>query len=228
MNDAPLSSLVRVVAAGDSALVAEFPGRIDPEINERATALAAQLRSRWGAILRDVVIGYCTVTVYFDPVRVDAPWLEAEMRTAAEAVVRASRRARHGSTFRVLRRWSRARLADVAASGVFEDDVVTLHTGRTYRVYMGDSCPGLTYLAEVRPRSRRRGVRRRARRSVPGSSRSPRGQPASTGCDARRLDIVGRTTFKTYDAARARPASSRSREVRFHAITRSQFDGGAP
>ena len=84
MNDEPSPGLVRVVCAGDSALVAEFPDRIDPDVNERATALAMHLRARWGAILRDVVVGYCTVTAYFDPLRVDAPWLESEIQAGAE------------------------------------------------------------------------------------------------------------------------------------------------
>ena len=77
------TALVRVAPAGDAALVAEFPPRIDPRINDQCRAAAAELRSRWAAILRDVVIGYCTVTVYFDPLRVDSRWLESEIRTAA-------------------------------------------------------------------------------------------------------------------------------------------------
>ena len=77
------SDLVRVAVAGDSALVAEFPQRIDPDINERAQSLAARLRHEWGEILRDVVVGYCTVTVYFNPRYVDARWLEGEIRVAA-------------------------------------------------------------------------------------------------------------------------------------------------
>ena len=42
------SDLVRVAVAGDSALVAEFPQRIDLDINERAQSLAATIAPRVG------------------------------------------------------------------------------------------------------------------------------------------------------------------------------------
>ena len=73
----------RIVAAGDSALLVEFRSAINEAINARATALAAVLRNRWSSILRDVVIGYCTITIYFDPLRVDARWLESEIHGVA-------------------------------------------------------------------------------------------------------------------------------------------------
>ena len=35
------------------------------------------------AVIRDAVVGYCTLTVYFDPLSVDASWLEGEIRALA-------------------------------------------------------------------------------------------------------------------------------------------------
>jgi allophanate hydrolase subunit 1 len=42
-----------------------------------------QCRPAHGGILRDVVVGYNTLTLYFDPLAVDAAWLEAEIRPGA-------------------------------------------------------------------------------------------------------------------------------------------------
>ncbi len=84
------SDLVRVAVAGDSALVAEFPQRIDLDINERAQSRAARLRHDWGEILRDVVVGYCTVTVYFNPRYVDARYIP-KVDDIVETVARESR-----------------------------------------------------------------------------------------------------------------------------------------
>ena len=61
MND------VRVVAAGDAALVAEFDDRIDVSVNRRAIAVAQALRHASLVGVRDIVPAYRTVTVYFDP-----------------------------------------------------------------------------------------------------------------------------------------------------------------
>ncbi len=63
---------VRVVAAGDAALVAEFDDRIDSAINARAIALAQALRRARPNGIRDIVPAYRSVTVYFDPLRTDA------------------------------------------------------------------------------------------------------------------------------------------------------------
>jgi inhibitor of KinA len=232
VNEVPASRLVRVVAAGESALVAEFPSRIDPDINDRATALARHLRARWGAILRDVVVGYCTVTAYFDPLRVDAPWLETEMWTAAEAALEPA--ASGGAVIDVPVCYDgdlAPDLPEVAAFGrCSTDDVVTLHTGRTYRVYMVGFVPGFAYLAEVDPRI---ALPRRAtpRTTVPAGAVAIAGgqtgiYPADTPGG---WNIVGRTLRKPYDPARARPALFEvGDQVRFHAITRAQFDEGTP
>ena len=76
---------LRIVQAGDAALLVELPARIDPAVSSRAVALARAVKSRCAASVRDVVVGYCSVTVYFDPLHVDATALEAELRRAAMA-----------------------------------------------------------------------------------------------------------------------------------------------
>ncbi len=74
----------RILPAGDSALLVELPARIDPALNTWCVALAESLTLSLGAVVRDVVIGYCSVTIYFDPLAVDAAWLEAEVRARAD------------------------------------------------------------------------------------------------------------------------------------------------
>jgi inhibitor of KinA len=228
VNDSLPPPLVRVAAAGDSALVAEFPGRIDPEINERATALAASLRAKWGAILRDVVVGYCTVTVYFDPLRVDAPWLEAEIRTAAAQPVDAAPAPGALVDVPVCYEGDLAPdLDEVASFGSCSTaDVIAWHTARTYRVYVVGFIPGFAYLAEVDPRiaAPRRGTPRTA---VPAGSVAIAGgqtgiYPAVTPGG---WNIIGRTTRKPYDPNRSDPFLFHvGDQVRFHAISHQEFE----
>ena len=231
MNEVLPPTVLRVVAAGDSALVAEFPGRIDPDINDRASVLAADLRARWGAILRDVVVGYCTVTVYFDPLRVDPPWLESEIWAAAEQPGDAATRGTPGIVdVPVCYEGDLAPdLADVAAfCGCSTDEVIALHTGRAYRVYMVGFIPGFAYLAEVDPRiaAPRRATPRTA--VPPGSVAIAGGQtgiyPAVTPGG---WNIIGRTALKPYDAGRPHPLLFQvGGEVQFRAVTRADFERG--
>src|SRR5215212_6185536 len=74
---------LRIIPAGDAAIVLELPSRIDVAATSRLVFIAEQLRRRYGAAVLDAVVGYCTLTVYFDPVLTDAVWLEAEMRGVA-------------------------------------------------------------------------------------------------------------------------------------------------
>ena len=223
-------TLVRVAAAGDSALVAEFPGRIDPEINERASALAHRLRWRWGGILRDVVVGYCTVTVYFDPLRVDAPWLESEIHAAAGPARQAVRTGKAVVEIPVCYEGDFAPdLADVAAfGGCSTEEVVSLHAGRIYRVYMVGFIPGFAYLAEVDSRI---AFPRRAtpRTAVPAGAVAIAGgqtgiYPAVTPGG---WNIIGRTARKPFDPTRPDPfLFDVGAEVRFRAVSRAEFEQG--
>lgn len=225
------TGIVRIAPAGDAALVVEFPPRIDPAVNERATALATALRGRWEAILRDVVVGYCTVTVYFDPVRVDGRWLESEVWGLASqaadiapvsaAVVQVP--VCYGGDLG-------PDLPDVAAyGGCSGDEVVALHSGREYRVYMVGFVPGFAYMAEVDPRI---GAPRRAspRTAVPAGSVAIAGgqtgiYPAVTPGG---WNIIGRTTLKPFDPERQEPVLFRPGDrVRFVPISRDRFDQGA-
>ena len=222
------ADLVRVALAGDSALVAEFPQRIDAGINQRALSLAARLRHDWGEILRDVVIGYCTVTVYFNPRHVDPRWLEGEIRIAARDVESDHRPT--PTTIEVPVCYDSALgpdLEDVAAFGACSvDDVIELHTKRTYRVYMVGFIPGFAYLAEVDERIAR--PRRTApRTAVPAGSVAIAG--GQTGIYPKVTpggwNIIGRTPLKPYDPDRGEPFLFRvGDEVRFTPMTRDAFD----
>jgi len=228
VNDVLPVTLVRVAAAGDSALVAEFPSRIDPGINDCASALAQRLRWRWGGILRDVVVGYSTVTVYFDPLQVDAPWLESEIQAAAGPARQATRAGRAVVDVPVCYDGDLAPdLDDVARfGGCSSDEVVALHTSRTYRVYMLGFIPGFAYLAEVDPRI---AAPRRAtpRTEVPAGAVAIAGgqtgiYPAVTPGG---WNIIGRTPKKPYDPGRPVPfLFNVGDEVRFRPVSRVEFE----
>jgi inhibitor of KinA len=220
--------VVRIVQAGDSALVLEYPARIDQAINERAVAVAEVLRSRWNAILRDVVVGYCTVTVYFDPLRVDAPWLEAEMRVAAGQAAETPEGA--GTVVDVPVCYGGEFGPDLDGVAAFAsctgDEVIALHTGCQYRVYLVGFVPGFAYLAEV---DRRIAAPRRStpRAAVPaGSVAIASGQtgvyPSETPGG---WNIIGRTPLKPYDPSRSDPFLFHVGDnVQFRPISRDEFD----
>src|SRR3982750_894647 len=140
----------RIAAAGDAAWLLEWPSGIDPAISGRAVLLADRARHLHPAV-RDAVVGYCSVTVYFDPLRIDGDDLESQLRRLADDLPEACDadgaeidvKVCYGGEFG-------PDLTDVAArAGVREADVIALHAGRTYRVYVVGFIPGFPYMAMV-------------------------------------------------------------------------------
>jgi inhibitor of KinA len=217
-----------ILPAGDAALVVQLDERIDPAVNAWCVAFARSVEAALRPSLRDTAVGYCSVTVYFDPQLVDSRWLEEEIRTIAEdlevtdgpdgAIVDVP--VCYGGAFG-------PDLADVArVAGRSEEDVVTCHAGREYRVYLVGFVPGFAYMAEVDPAI---AVPRRAspRTAVPtGSVAIAGGQtgiyPAVTPGG---WNIIGRTPLAPYDPHRAEPILFKPGDrVRFRRIDEAAFN----
>lgn len=218
----------RIVAAGDAAWLVEWPARIDPALSARAVALAETIKSTHADTIRDVVVGYCSVTVYFDPVHIDGEKLAADLQASALRVE--DRPVADGKLVDVGVCYGREfgpDLPEVAArAGVTEREVIALHTAPTYRVYVVGFVPGFPYMAAVDARLAL------PRRTVP-RTRVPTGSVAIAGGQTGIYPtdtpggwhLIGRTHVKPYDDNRAEPFLFKPGDrVRFHAIDRAEFE----
>ena len=216
-----------IVPAGDAALVVELPERIDPEQNAWCVALAHELERGLGATIRDAVIGYCSVTVYFDPLRVDAASLADEIRSRAVNLDVAARA--EGALIDVPVCYGGALgpdLGDVARfAGCSEQEAIAVHAGREYRVYLVGFVPGFAYMAEVDPKI---AAPRRAspRTAVPAGSVAIAG--GQTGVyptvTPGGWNIVGSTKVQPYDPLRVEPFLFKSGDrVRFRPISKDEY-----
>lgn len=223
----------RIRPAGDAALRIELPPRLDEAVSAQVIAMGESVRERMGGLIRDAVVGYHTLTVCFDPLRVDARWLEDQLSAiAADAADRPARpRAQmevpvcYGGEFG-------PDLSDVAlAAGCTEDEAVELHTSREYRVFVVGFVPGFAYMGPVDPRL---ALPRRftPRTRVPaGSVALAAGQTGIYPMDTPGgWHLIGRTPVRPFDESRAEPVLFRPGDrVRFRRITREHYDavGGA-
>jgi len=133
-------------------VIVEFEQRIDPVINQRAINLGHRLRARALPGVRDVVPGYCSVGVHFDPLRTDLAGLE-------QAIDREGQE----DESPVEPELTRVHEIPVTYGGVDGPDLVSAaamvdcspaelverHAARTYRVYMLGFVPGFAYLGRV-------------------------------------------------------------------------------
>ena len=175
-----------------------------------------------------MVVGYCSLTVYFDPLAVDAAWLEAEIRQEEASIEPTPEPPAAAVEVPVCYGTDCGPdLADVAAfAGCSESEVIERHSAVTYRVYLLGFLPGFPYMAEVDPRI---AAPRRAtpRTAVPAGSVGIAGgqtgiYPSVTPGG---WNIVGRTPVTLFDPDRSRPFLFQPGDrVRFRPIGRDELD----
>jgi inhibitor of KinA len=217
---------VRIVAAGDSALVVEFEDLIDPSVNAKAIALSESVAASRFAGVRDVVPTYRSVAIYFDPLRVDYEGLTAyiERGHAASPMSAAATVVRIPVCYDAELGPDLAHVAAFASLAV--EEVVRRHAAATYRVFMLGFVAGFAYLGTV---DERIAMPRHAtpRVKVPARSVGIAGgqtgiYPAETPGGWR---LIGRTPLKPFDLERSDPFLMKAGDrVQFYAISRAEYD----
>ena len=136
--------------AGEAAFAVEFGNEISIELNERATALAALLEREPFEGFREAVPTFRSVLVFHDP--------EADPEAIRSAALDLARRAGREPA-RPPRRiefpcvYDGEDLPDVAARiGVSVEELIRIHSGRDYRVFIIGFTPGFPYLGMADPR----------------------------------------------------------------------------
>jgi inhibitor of KinA len=219
----------RIVLAGDAVMLIEFEERMDPVISTAAAAVADAIEAARIPAVRDVVPTYRSVAVYFDPLETDHAKLRRTLQSLAEhpsprpasgSVTAHEVPVCYGSDLG-------PDLASVAAlGGLTEADVVTLHSGTTYRVFMIGFMPGFAYMGSVDPQitaPRLDKPRTRVPRGSVGIAQRQTGIYPSDGPGG--WQLIGRTPVRPFDLSRAEPFLFRTGDdVRFVPIGREEFE----
>jgi KipI family sensor histidine kinase inhibitor len=218
----------RVRAAGDAALVVEFPARLDLHTSEQVIALGDAVRREWAGRVRDVVVGFHTLTVYFDPLLIDGAALETRLKTLAGETRAAGVT---GAEIEVPVCYGGAFGPDLdhvaTAIGATAEEVIALHSLREYRVFVVGFVPGFAYMGTIDDRLSALRRRPSPRTRVPaGSVAIASGQtgiyPMETPGG---WHLLGRTPVRPYDPARAPAVLFRPGDrVRFVPIERAEFE----
>jgi KipI family sensor histidine kinase inhibitor len=220
--------VIRIVSAGDAALVVEFEEKIDPAVSARCAALANALSAEQIAGVRDVVPTYRSVAVYFDPLRTDQQRLARTLERLAAQPAEPDTRRRASIQIPVCYGGEYGPdLPKVAAfAGLAEADVIALHAAVTYQVMMLGFMPGFAYMGVVDARiaaPRLDSPRPRVPRGSVGIAQEQTGiYPSDTPGG---WQLIGRTPLRPFDLDRRDPFLFRSGDiVRFVPIARGEFD----
>jgi KipI family sensor histidine kinase inhibitor len=219
----------RFLNAGDGGLVVEFGAEIDESINEQVIALDEGLTALGLHGVRETVPTYRSLLVLFDPLLLARAKLREEItRLLPESrSVRAKR-----SRWRVPVLYGGRSGIDLdavaAAHGMAPDEVVRLHSGAEYRVYMIGFFPGFAYLGGL-PEPIHTGRRAEPRLKTPPRSISIGGMQAAVSPPIEvpsGWHLLGQTPVRSYDPKRKeRPfLFAAGDRIRFHPISATDYE----
>ena len=143
---------IMVRPCGDQALMVMFEQRISEEIHQRVIQLDVMLQDD-PAVL-ETVPAYASVLVYYDPL--SYTYAEMEGRIRKHLSENASVGGAEGKCVVIPVCYGGEYGPDLsfvaAHAGLTESEVIQLHSGREYRIYMLGFLPGFPYLGGMDPR----------------------------------------------------------------------------
>lgn len=202
----------RIAVMGDACLSLTFAGEddrgIDPAANLHCVSIAAALERLATRGIRDIVPTFNAVTVHYDATQVSRDDLAGELLRLAVAELPSTEAP--VETFEIPTEYGGQSGPDLSAIAEFagcpEDEVVRLHSGRVYRVYMLGFLPGFAYMGPVDARIAMPRLDTPRGRVVSGSVGIAAAQTGIYPCDTPGgWRILGRTTTRLFDPARANP-----------------------
>jgi inhibitor of KinA len=194
--------------AGDRGLVVEFGDRIDPALNRRVRDLFVALDSAKVDGVVELVPTYRSLLVEFDPLRLPHEALVETVEKTLERLAHVP--APEPRTLEVPTVYGGEYGPDLAFvashNGLTEDEVVRLHSGTHYLVYMMGFSPGFPYLGGMSERIATPRLKT-PRTVIPAGSVGI--AQAQTGIypveSPGGWQLIGRTPLQLFDAARQPP-----------------------
>jgi len=215
--------------AGEGALYAVYPDRIDPRVNALVLALFRGLRERAILGIVDLVPSYRALMISFDPVAIDD---EALVRIVVDTAATARPDGVERRTITLPVAYGGAHGPDLEAvarhAGLATDEVIARHTRPLYDVFFLGFTPGFPFLGGLEPAlatPRRATPRLRVAAGSVGIAGSQTGvYPVSSPGG---WNIIGRTPVALFDprlgvdaAVLLRPGD----RIRFQSIDPASFD----
>jgi len=217
----------RILALGDGALTLEFGDRIDPALNARVMAARDALAALKLDGISDVVPTWRSLTVHFDPLRLDREVLAAHLLEAAQARQQQSALATRWLIPVVFGEEFGPDLAEIArTTGRSEAAVIDALCASELRVFLIGFQPGFPYLGEL-PEWLQLPRLATPRAAVPANSLAIAGAQAAIypWTSPGGWHLLGRTPVRLFDLGdAARPALFAPGDtVRFTPVDRNEF-----
>ena len=225
-----------IYPCGDHAVTIELGDTVDAAINQKVIALFACLKRQQLNGVKDIIPAYHTVTIVYDVVLLKKQATDItvyEMICAQIEKAIDSFNAEAPTTTRLMRIpvcYDLSLAPDITSLAALHkisiDEVIRLHTGKTYRVYMIGFLPGFAYMGTVddkisTPR------KPQPRTSVPAGSVGIAG--TQTGIypfnSPGGWQLIGQTPVQLFSVTKEEPCYLQpGDDIEFYSITITEFE----
>ncbi|WP_378942539.1 5-oxoprolinase subunit PxpB [Mesorhizobium sp. ANAO-SY3R2] len=196
-----------ILPCADSALVLQLGDRIDSEVNARVLSLAAALEAAAIPGVVEIVPSYRSILVRYDPEIIRGRELEGRLAELSRDCEVTGAQGRSWTIPVVYGGEVGQDLEEVAAmKGLSPEELVSLHAGGEYRVFMIGFAPGFAYLGGL-PEILHTPRLPKPRQYVPAGSIGIGGQQGSVNSvgGPSGWRFIGWTPIRMFDPARAVP-----------------------
>jgi KipI family sensor histidine kinase inhibitor len=212
---------LRAHPLGDSAVTVVFGSERSPELLRRIHSAARSLAAANIPHVHDIVPAYLALTAYYDSLQTNYDELAARLLDACERDTSSDENIARSHQHRIPVRYDGVDLETVAAATrLSREEVIALHSARTYAVDLLGFVPGFAYLSELdaalqlprRPQPRPRVAAGSVAIAAAQTAVYPLDTPGG-------WHIIGTTQTVLFDATRGKPALlSPGDTVRFEPI----------
>lgn len=149
---APVTTPVRYLASGDTALVVEFGDRVDQHLSGLVVALAHRIAEAAIPGIVEMVPTFRSLMVHYDPVTLSQTELKRRLTPMLDGLEATGSGGRRWLIPACYDESLGLDLLEVAGRmGISPDEVIERHSAATFHVYMMGFLPGLPYLGGLPP-----------------------------------------------------------------------------
>lgn len=233
MNSSPSYTIFPL---GDSAITIDYGNFIDESVNRKIIAIFNHLQKKPLPGMIEAVPAFSSITVYYDIALLrklpgnKSAYEFVKQKLAHELKYNFETSAGHSRIIRIPACYDTAFAPDLATISSVKkvpvDEIIRLHTGKKYRVYMLGFLPGFAYMGEVDESIAMPRLAQPRQKVAAGSIGIAGKQTGIYPLDSPGgWQIIGRTPLKLFDALNKEPTLFMAGdEVQFDSISRDEYE----